>query len=135
MTRVETTSGTMGEQLLVWVDAWQMQCWGDPFAVDSRVAWTLHMEPDRGWLTAVLGDDLARHVTHAEEHHGGLPDDAPVTAGVVARIRAVSSRSGPDPTDAGASPVHVPIPGTASVVDVSDADGWYPETDDLDFNG
>lgn len=37
--------------LLVWVDAWQMQCCGDPFAVGSRVAWTLS-EPDREWLAS-----------------------------------------------------------------------------------
>ena len=120
--------------LLVWVDAWQMQCCGDPFAVGSRVAWTLS-EPDREWLASVLGDDAARRVTHREEHHGGLPDDTAATVGFVTRIRAVSSGFGPDPSGVGATPVHVPVPGTASVVDVSDADGWHPETDDVRFTG
>ena len=61
--------------LLVWVDAWQMQCCGDPFAVGSSVEWTL------------------------------------------------------------AGNIRVPIPETAVVVDVSAADGWFPEPDGLRFNG
>ena len=120
----------------VWVDAWQMQCCGDPFEVGSQVEWTLYEESDRDWLAAVLGDDVARQITHGEEHHGGLPDDAPVTVGRVTRIRAVSSRFGPDPNSvSAAAPVHIPIPGTAEVVDVDAADGWYTETDGLQFNG
>ena len=124
------------ESLLVWVDAWQMQCCGDPFSVGSRIEWTLYEESDREWLIAVLGDDLAAEVTHGEEHHGGLPDDAPTTIGVVDRIRAVSSRFGPDPTSvSAAAPNHVPIPGTAVVVEVAEADGWYAEDGDRHFNG
>ncbi len=132
----ESTGEVIGESLLVWVDAWQIQCCGDPFAVGSRVKWTLYEESDRDWLTSVLGDDLARQVTHGEEHHGGLPDDAPTTSGLVARIRAVSCKFGPDPTSvSAAAPVHIPIPGTADVVDVPEADGWYAEAEGRRFNG
>lgn len=129
-------SDAQSESLVVWVDAWQMQCCGDPFAVGTWVEWTLDEESDRDWLTAILGGDFAQQITHSEEHHGGLRDDAPATAGRVTRIRAVSSRFGPDPASASAAtPVQVPIPGTAEVVDVDIADGWYNETDGLQFNG
>jgi hypothetical protein len=113
-----------------------MQCCGDRFSVGSRVEWTLYEESDREWLTSVLGKEFASQVTHGEEHHGGLPDDAPTTVGVVDRIRAVSSRFGPDPTSvSAAAPNHVPIPGTATVVEVDEADGWYPEDGGRHFNG
>lgn len=123
-------------RFVVWVDAWQMQCCGEPFETGSRVEWTLYEESDRDWLTAVLGEDFAQGVTHGEEHHGGVPDDAPITVGRVVRIRAVSSLFGPDPKSvSAATPVHVPIPGTAEVIDVGSADGWYAETNGLQFNG
>jgi hypothetical protein len=32
---------TLAVALVVWVDGWQMQCCGTPFAVGSQVAWTL----------------------------------------------------------------------------------------------
>ncbi|MXG88604.1 hypothetical protein GRQ65_03475 [Nocardioides sp. YIM 123512] len=87
-------------------------------------------------MTAVLGDDLAAEVTHGEEHHGGLPEGAPLTIGVVDRIRAVSSRFGPDPTSVSAAAARlVPVSGTAVVVEVAEADGWYPEDGDRHFNG
>lgn len=122
--------------LRVWVDAWQIQCCGEAFEVGSQVEWTLYEESDRDWLTSVLGDEFARQITHGEEHHGGLPDDAPVMTGRVTRIRAVSCRFGPDPTSvSAAAPNHIPIPDTAAVVEVPNADGWYPATDGMHFNG
>ncbi|WP_300388534.1 hypothetical protein, partial [uncultured Nocardioides sp.] len=46
------------------------------------------------------------------------------------------ARFGPDPTSvSAAAPNHVPIPGTAVVVEVAEADGWYAEDGDRHFNG
>lgn len=85
-------------------------------------------------MRASAGDTPSSRGGNGEEHHGGLPDDAPTTTGSVTRIRAVSSRFGPDPAKP-AGNVRVPIPETAVVVDVSKADGWYPEPDRPQFNG
>ncbi len=65
--------GNTGAVLTVWMDAWQLQCCGQPFNVGSTIDWTLAAPSDREFLASVLGDDLAGTVTHHEEHHGGLP--------------------------------------------------------------
>ncbi|MFD7156610.1 DUF6578 domain-containing protein [Kribbella sp. NPDC059898] len=122
--------------MLVWVDAWQMQCCGDPFAVGALVQWTLYEQSDKDWLNAVVGADLGGEVTHREEHHDDPADGAVTTVGRVQRIRAVSCKFGPDPDNVGAgTPVNIPIPGTGWLADVTEADGWYPETAGLAFNG
>jgi hypothetical protein len=128
----------LGESMLVWVDGWQMQCCGDPFAVGSRVEWTLYEMADEDWLDSVLGEELAGEVTHGEEHHdeAAAAAAAPTTVGQVQRIRAVCGKFGPDPGSvSAAAPVNIPIPGTAELVDVTRADGWYREPDGLEFNG
>ena len=122
----------MGQRpaVTVWVDGWQVQCCGEPFSVGSQVSWTLSRCTDPAFATAVLGDDLASSLTHQEEHHGGLPDDAPTTTGVVRSIRAVSCAYAPDADD---RTCLRPVPGTSRVTDEVDADGWEPETDTLRF--
>lgn len=120
------------DRLVVWVDAWQLQCCGVPFAVGGEVAWTLHRNVDRQWLGSTLGEGLAGTVTHAEEHHDRQPEgQAPVVRGRVRRIRAASCRYAPDPV----RDVLVPVPGSTVVSEVERADGWYPETGALRFNG
>jgi Family of unknown function (DUF6578) len=57
--------------MTLWVDAWQMQCCGEPFRLGSPVAWTVR-EADPDWLEAVLGAGAAPGVNGAEEHHGGI---------------------------------------------------------------
>jgi hypothetical protein len=81
--------------LTVWVNGWQMQCCGEPFAVGSQVSWTLG-DVDRDWLEAVLGARAAG-VNAAEGHHGGLPDEVPETAAVVSGISAVHCSYAPAP--------------------------------------
>jgi hypothetical protein len=75
-------------RFVVWVDAWQMQCCGEPFAVGDRVGWTLRDLPRGRLLDDVVGSEVAARITHAEEHHGGVPEDAPVVLGTVRSILA-----------------------------------------------
>src|SRR4051794_13560809 len=87
--------------LTVWMDAWQMQCCGEPFNVGSQVSWSLAADPGREFLAIVMGDDVAATVTHREEHHGCDPrDNAPKTDGVVRSIQAVRCRYAANPKQA-----------------------------------
>jgi hypothetical protein len=106
-----------------------MQCCGEPFSVGSRVSWTLHETSDRDFSTAVLGYELAARLTHDEEHHGGLPVDAPLTAGIVRSIRAASCSFGPVPD----SQHLYPVTGSLVLVEKESADGWEPEDGDRRF--
>jgi hypothetical protein len=99
-------------------------------SVGSHVTWTLRQSSDPEFATAVLGEELAASLTHDEEHHGGLPDDAPVTTGTVRSIRAASCRYGPTGDD---SQALYPLPGSLQLTEKVTADGWEPETDDMSF--
>lgn len=68
--------------LTVWVDDWQLQCCGDPFAIGDEVAWSL-TTPHLEWLTSVLGPQRAAAITHAEEHHGRSEDAVPTRGRVL----------------------------------------------------
>jgi hypothetical protein len=115
----------------VWMDSWQMQCCGKPFSLGSVAAWTLRPASDSDFATAVLGDELASTVTHDEEHHGGLPDDAPVTHAIVCSIRAIWCEYGPTP---GREPKALyPIAGSCVIADKTSADGWEAESAGLKF--
>jgi DNA-binding transcriptional MerR regulator len=50
----------------IWVDAWQLQCCGEPFAVGLKVAWTLTPAPRDG-VTVLLGGSVS--LDGAEEYH------------------------------------------------------------------
>lgn len=117
--------------LTVWVDGWQMQCCGEPFAVGSQVSWRLG-DADRDWLGAVLGARAAG-VDAAEEHHGGLPEEVPETAATVSGISAVHCRYAPAP--GGDSKVLYPVRDSAVVTELTRADGWTPDRGDLRFAG
>ena len=117
----------------VWVDGWQMQCCGTPFAVGDDVEWTLSSGCDIAWLKRVVGPEIANSISASEEHHGGLPDGAPTPNGVVTGIRAAWSEfaalPGGDPRT-----LH-PVAGTQELVQVDRADGWERERQGLEFNG
>ena len=102
-------------QRRVWVDAWQMQCCGVPFAVRDDVTWTVVPELDHDYLTAVLGTEAAESVTDAEEHHADV-GRLPTLVGTVARLVAVSCRLNPS---------GAPVPGTADIEDLDRADPWH----------
>jgi hypothetical protein len=115
------------------VDGWQIQCCGTPFHVGDAVEWTLTGNKDVEWLEDVVGPETAHMIDFSEEHHGGLPADAPVTQGRVARIHAARSRFSATP---GADPKMLhPVPGSGELVEVASADGWEPESSGLTFNG
>jgi hypothetical protein len=104
--------------MTVWVDAWQMQCCGEPFRRGSRVSWTLGTV-DSERIHALLGAH-GQHVDAEEHHHGGVPEDTEPTQGTVTRITAVFFRDGP---------------GGGSLRDVNLADGWTGDRDDERFVG
>jgi hypothetical protein len=118
---------------MVWVDDWQMQCCGEPFAVGQEVVWTLSAAVDAGWLSTVLGPETAREIAYREEHHGRLPDDTPETRGRIVGIQAARCRFDPVPDGDGRT-LH-PVPGSGEVQEVPEADGWEPESGDLAFVG
>lgn len=117
--------------LTVWVDGWQMQCCGEPFAVGSQVSWTLG-DADTDWLGAVLGARAAG-VDAAEEHHGGLSEEIPEIAATVSGISAVHCCYAPAP--GGDPKVLYPVRDSAVLTELTMADGWTPDLDDLRFAG
>ena len=116
--------------MTVWVDAWQMQCCGEPFGVGSRVSWAL-AERDPGWVTAVLGAGVI--VDAAEDHHGGVPDGTPPTAGTVTAVSAVHCRPAPAPGQSGQAPR--PAVSPAVFTPVTRVDGRTRDRDGLNFAG
>jgi hypothetical protein len=106
---------------MIWVDAWQMQCCGDPFRVGSTIAWST-VDPDPDSLTERLGPELAAAVVAAEEHH----DDGrrPTVGGTVRSIRAVHCRYA-----LGADGYHHPVEGASTLTEIDTADGWTADDD------
>jgi len=119
---------------VVWVDAWQMQCCGEPFSVGGEVTWALSDQPNRPWLATVVGAPLADSVTHAEGHHGPWPlGQVPlVLTGRVVSIRSAFCRYASAPSD---DRMLLPVQGSAVLHEVSRADGWENASGDLRFNG
>lgn len=75
----------------MWVDAWQMQCCGDPFAVGEAVSWKL-IAAEHDWLDEVLGTTLSQSVRWKEERHD-RSEGVPETAARVLDIQVVRRRS------------------------------------------
>jgi hypothetical protein len=67
----------------------------------------------------------------AEEHHADAPEGAPQTLGTVRRIRVVYCRHA---APAG-SELLEPVPGSATLADVTEAPKWPDEDDDGRFIG
>ncbi|WP_158610889.1 DUF6578 domain-containing protein [Micromonospora endolithica] len=119
-------------EIRVWVDDWQMQCCGEPFAVGDRVSWRLR-DLDPEWPGLVLGSDLTAGVDQAEEHHGRVSEDLSPVTGIVASIHAVHCRYAPLSDE---RPTHRhPVPGSGAMTSVRSADGWTPDRGDLTFAG
>ncbi|NED94789.1 hypothetical protein G1H11_05640 [Phytoactinopolyspora alkaliphila] len=120
-------------RIRVWVDSWQMQCCGDPFKDGGTVEWTLDAEPDVDWFDTIAGAKLATSIEYQEEHHGGLPDDAPATRGVVQAIYKLRCRYTPHPDRNGT--LLVPVPGSATMTQIHHATGWEDHSSESRFVG
>ena len=110
----------MGVRLTVWVDDWQIQCCGTPFAIGDQVTWTLSPTPDLDWLSGIFGPERARGITHAEDHHGQI--DVVATRGRVVDIAAAFCRYTEHPWGRGTELRHVP--GSGELRPLTEADGW-----------
>jgi hypothetical protein len=69
-------------------------------------------------------------LTPPKEHHGGVPDGTPETAGTVT---AVHCRHAPSPGADARMPG--PVRSSAVLTPVTQADGWTPDRDGLRFAG
>ena len=107
----------------VWVDGWQLQCCGEPFAVGEDVRWTLVERPFEQVLTDRTGRREVVVLTHAEEHHGDAPEDTPVT-GRVRRVLAVTWEYAPVP---GSARTFAPVEGSGGTQELYRVDGWESE--------
>jgi hypothetical protein len=113
----------------VWIEDWEWQCCGEPFAVGDEIEWGLLPETDRSYLTGALGIDVANSITHFETHHQLEDDEQPVpTKARVESIEAaywrLARRSGEDPRRL------YPVEWTCHLELRDTADGWEPERDD-----
>jgi hypothetical protein len=121
----------------VWLDSWQWQCCGDPFAVGSEVLWDVLPTPPqhKPYLSELLGPELAGTIDFREEHHEDprfQPRLVP-TRGRVESIAAVYCQRAPR---AGEEPRELfVVPGTTVLEQRERADGWEPEGDGLRFEG
>ncbi|WP_030801297.1 DUF6578 domain-containing protein [Streptomyces sp. NRRL S-337] len=116
----------------VWMDSWQMGCCGEPFTIGSEVSWTV-VDPDREWLTKVLGARTAATVDGVEEHHGGRPEQPAPVRGTVTGIHAVHCRFAALPGEPGHT--RGPVPGSGTLTALSSAPRWTSGRDGLDFVG
>ena len=113
----------------IWVEAWQLQCCGEPFEVGQPVSWTVASVVDREYLTNVIGAEAAAAVSDYEDHHDVAEGDVRPLSGTVRDIAAISCQFAPR------GRALYPVPGTAVVETRSRADGWEHEDESLKFMG
>ena len=116
--------------MLVWVEGWQQQCCGEPFAVGGTVRWQL-AGPGPGGLPvpplAPAQPDL--HVDAVEDHHGTRTVTRVVT-GRVDAVRALVVQLAPVP---GRPHSVAPVPASGRLRTVYRSDG--AEVRDRGFMG
>ncbi|MFJ4712497.1 DUF6578 domain-containing protein [Streptomyces sp. NPDC088785] len=115
----------------IWVDDWQMQCCGEPFAPGDVVAWHL-LEVDPEDYADVLGGDRAAAIDFREEHHGHETGPTPTRLRVLT-VTEVHCRY--EVPGGSTSNVRHAVPGTTELVPVRAADGWAPARPGVDFTG
>ena len=71
-----------GLTLTIWVDDWQIQCFGQSFAPGDVLSWTL-MEVDPEDYADVVGGERADEIDFREEHHGRGEGYAPTSVEAV----------------------------------------------------
>lgn len=110
---------------IVWVDEWQVQCCGDPFEEGQEVTWSLAAVRERfgiGRPTDAVGDDVARRITHVEDHHDVLSQGTSAVRGRVVSLLRASCRFAPRPGRGADRALH-PVPGSAVLQKVTRAAG------------
>lgn len=118
--------------LTIWVDDWQIQCCGESFAPGDTVSWQL-LEVDSEDYADLVGSDHAAEIDFREEHHGPEDEHATPARLRVLTITEVHCRYEAPPGSA--SNIRHPVPGTAELVPVREADGWAAPRPPLDFTG
>lgn len=116
----------------VWMDGWQQECCGEPFAVGQRVSWDVH-RADREWLGTVLGAASADAIEWAEDHHGPVTDDERSLTGIVVSLRVVRRRY--EPVAGRGSRDFAPVPGSATLTSIRSTDRRGREPDGQRFVG
>jgi len=135
----------------VWMDAWQLTCCGEPFAVGSEVEWRVNpVSPDtRTFFAGPLGDEVASSITHFENHHSGDRIAPETTRGRVDSITAVYWRVEPHPGESSLAPNALyPVGGSALLEERDSTNGrerprrsrfrvnlWQKRFDDMTFAG
>jgi hypothetical protein len=107
-------------RFVVWVDSWQQECCGDAWSIGTVVRWTV-ADADQEYLAPLFASESDVRVDYHEEHHGGLPDDAPTTSGTVVGIRGVQLRYAP-PSGGDAGTLY-PVPASARLTTLTSSDG------------
>ncbi|WP_182481490.1 DUF6578 domain-containing protein [Nocardioides immobilis] len=110
---------------LVWVDAYEVQCCGEPFTVGLNVTWPMSGQLNIAAFMELTGADTAASVSMAVDRHARRAEDTVDHTGTVTRIERYRCRHAQG---------HV-VPGTVEVRPIFEADGWEPEEDGVDFVG
>jgi hypothetical protein len=119
----------------VWLEAWEWECCGDPFAVGATVNWNLTPVDDAGKasFTELFAAEIGPAITHMEGHHGATPLPPPQRVRVEA-IHAVYWDRAPLPGED--SRTVYPVPGSARLQPREVGDPWSePDADRERFEG
>ena len=106
-------------RVVVWVDRWQQECCGEAWGIGTLVRWTL-ADADQEYLAQLFAAESDLRVDYHEEHHGGLPDGAQTTSGVVVGIRGVQLEYAPLP--GGDERTLYPVPASAQLTPLVSSD-------------
>lgn len=123
---------------VVWIAAWELQCYGTPFSVGDAVSWRIHAVPGPTSLSPSDAEGIGP-VAWAYDHHSD-DVDVPTTA-TVTTIRAVyqryevDGRTSADPHGRPRGRHLIPIPATMVAESRDHADGWERDRGDVRFVG
>lgn len=115
----------------VWVEAWQIQCCGDPFEIGSSIQWE-GLTTDGEFLETFLGPKVAGTVTFAEERHADPDVELMSLSGRVAAVSAVFGQFAPAASN---SKMLLPVEGSGVVHERKRATGWEDEVEPQYFLG
>jgi hypothetical protein len=117
---------------LVFVESWQHECCGEPFAVGDEVSWPLRGAAVEGdHLGRLLGAEVSRQLTAEVDRHS--EDAEPVRLRVVA-VRAAFCEDEPVPVGSG-GPVRRAVAGTTVFRELAEVDERYEVLDGLRWLG